>query len=362
MGKFSRLIVGLVIVLAGQSCVNKKNAEQLENQYVGSGSCIECHERFYQLWSPSFHGKAMQPIDATFVANENLPNSEDFTLEGKTYRVGIEDSTIYMLETDGGQTKKYDVTLALGGKNVIYFLTPLEKGKLQTIPLAYDVNDKKWYNNPESAVRHFPDANATDEALPWMDRMYNFNSSCYSCHVSQLQTNFDLASDSYQSTWKEPGINCETCHGPSGDHVRIFKNAKEGQVIKELGLITTSTFSNEQNNWSCAPCHAKMHPITPSYMPGDRYFDNYDLVGLENTDFYPDGRDLGENYTYTTFGTQSRKYGSSLHQLPHAQNQVWPDGAQRSFLSPTHARNHYKIRFAKRLQHLPYRQIAGVGE
>jgi tetratricopeptide (TPR) repeat protein len=36
-----------------------------------------------------------------------------------------------------------------------------------------------------------------------------------------------------------------------------------------------------------------------NFTPGDRYFDHFDLVGFENADFYPDGRDLGENYTYT---------------------------------------------------------------
>ncbi|MBM3853616.1 MAG: hypothetical protein FJ399_10725, partial [Verrucomicrobia bacterium] len=29
--------------------------------YAGSQSCRECHERFYNLWSTSHHGLAMQP-------------------------------------------------------------------------------------------------------------------------------------------------------------------------------------------------------------------------------------------------------------------------------------------------------------
>ncbi len=280
------------------SCTRKPTSQIVENEYVGSESCIQCHEKFYQLWSPSHHGKAMQPLNAEFIKNEKLPVSEEFAIEGKMYRIAIGDSTMTMIEKDGDKTKNFDVVWALGGKNVYYFLTLLDKGKLQTIPLAYNLNLKSWYNNPQSAVRHFPEGPA-DEALPWMDRMYNFNSSCYSCHVSQLQTNYDIASDSYQSTWKEPGINCETCHGPSGRHVRIFTEAKEGEEPKELGLISTKVFTPDQHNWSCAPCHAKMHSITPSYMPGDRYFDNYDLTVLNNSDFYPDGRDLGENYTYT---------------------------------------------------------------
>jgi tetratricopeptide (TPR) repeat protein len=57
--------------------------------------------------------------------------------------------------------------------------------------------------------------------------------------------------------------------------------------------------TKEQRNAMCAPCHAKMSPVTMNFAPGDRYFDHFDLATFESADFYPDGRDLGENYTYT---------------------------------------------------------------
>ncbi|MGZ6219990.1 MAG: hypothetical protein ACXWMV_08330, partial [Syntrophales bacterium] len=34
--------------------------------FVGSASCRQCHEKFYQLWSTSRHGLAMQPYTADF--------------------------------------------------------------------------------------------------------------------------------------------------------------------------------------------------------------------------------------------------------------------------------------------------------
>jgi tetratricopeptide (TPR) repeat protein len=44
-----------------------------------------------------------------------------------------------------------------------------------------------------------------------------------------------------------------------------------------------------------------MSPLTETVTPGDRFFDHYDIATLEDPDFYPDGRDLGENYTYTSW-------------------------------------------------------------
>jgi len=294
------------------ACQNNRRGENAGKEFAGSESCIECHERFYKLWSPSFHGKAMQPVTKGFLAEYTLPKSGNFEIEGKTYSTGIKDSALVLFETDKNKVTDYPVSWALGGKNVFYFLTPLEKGKLQTIPLAFDLNKKAWYNNPQSAVRHFSEG-TPDKALPWKDRMYTFNTSCYSCHVSQLSANYNLSGDSYQTTWKEPGINCETCHGPSSGHIAVCRKAKVGEIPKDLKIISTKSFSPGQHNASCAPCHAKMHPITASYTPGERYFDNYDLTTIENPDFYPDGRDLGENYTMTSWELNECAENSAMH-------------------------------------------------
>ena len=103
--------------------------------------------------------------------------------------------------------------------------------------------------------------------------------------------------------WREPGINCEACHGPGAEHVRVCKAAPTNQPPKELKLISMKNMSLLRRDETCATCHAKMRPITMRFTPGDRFFDHYDLIAFENADFYPDGRDLGENYTYTRWLT-----------------------------------------------------------
>ena len=107
-------------------------------------------------------------------------------------------------------------------------------------------------------------------------------------------------SDTYNSTWREPGINCETCHADGAAHVALYTkdlNAKHA----DMRILRTTQFTVQQRNEMCAPCHAKMSPISPGYQVTQRFFDHYDLVTLEDPDYYPDGRDLGENYTYTSW-------------------------------------------------------------
>lgn len=304
----------LTIILLGiVSCLNKKPTTTVDSDFSGSTSCIECHDRFYKLWSTSHHGLAMQPITSRFIAEKITLGQDEIFMEEAWYKAIADDSILFIQERKNDSIKQYEVLWALGGKNVYYFLTPWKGGRLQTLPLAYNVNTKTWYNNPESAIRHFPNMSVTDQALSWTDIQYTFNTSCYSCHVSQLRNNFNLATNTYETHWKEPGINCETCHGPSAEHVRVCREAGEGNVPSDLKIIVTKTFTPEQHNASCAPCHAKMTPITASYMPGDKYFDNYDLTTLESTDFYADGRDLGENYTFTSWNMSECAISGQMH-------------------------------------------------
>ena len=190
---------------------------------------------------------------------------------------------------------------ALGGKDVYYFLTPLDKGRLQVLPVAYDVRKKEWFNTTSSMIRHFAEGSRT-EPVSWRDPLLTFNTACYSCHVSQLDTNYDVKTDTYHTKWLEPGINCETCHGPAREHNRICKEAPPGTVPGDLKITRGgSKFTNAQNNDTCASCHAKSMPLAASFSPGARFFDHFDLVTLEDPDYYPDGRDLGENYTLTSW-------------------------------------------------------------
>jgi tetratricopeptide (TPR) repeat protein len=297
MGKvkfISTLLFSLVFLWSAQVAAEKNQS----SGYVGSSSCRECHEKFYKLWSTSMHGLAMQPYTPEFAKAGLTPQQNDVVIGKLKYRADIGEGVI--IETGPKGKKTYQIEYVLGGKNVCYFLTPLKKGRLQTLPVAYDVNRKEWFDTAASGIRHFP-GGERGQAANWKESPYTFNTACYSCHVSQLSTNYDPKTDTYHTTWSEPGINCETCHGPSGQHIKIAKATPKGEPLPELRIIRTKTMTKEQRNDLCSSCHAKASPLTVEYKSGERFFDHFDLVTLEDPDYYPDGRDLGENYTLTSW-------------------------------------------------------------
>ena len=285
--------------------------------YVGSKSCAECHERFYGLWSTSSHGLAMQPYTETLAKEKLTPQKDDVVIGKLHYRAEIGAGGGHILETGpDGKGKKYRIEYALGGKNVFYFLTPMAKGRLQTLPVAYDVRKKEWFDTALSGLRHIPGQQTGETPVGWLEYPYTFNTSCYGCHVSQLSPNYDLKTDSYASTWKEPGINCETCHGPSEPHNTAMRQLPKGEKPANdaaLKLIRTKTFTPAQHNDACNSCHSKAMPLTAGYRTPERFFDHFDLVTLENTDFYPDGRDLGENYTQTSWRMSPCAAAGKIH-------------------------------------------------
>jgi tetratricopeptide (TPR) repeat protein len=271
--------------------------------FAGSRSCMECHERFYTLWSTSFHGLAMQPYSRDLAATRLSPQQGEIAVGKYRYRADLSGREGWVHETGPQGRKRYKIEHVLGGKNVYYFLTPMEKGRLQTLPLAYDVQKKQWYDMAGSGTRHFP-GRRPDEPVDWRDWPYTFNTACHGCHVSQLSTHYDPKTDIYDTIWLEPGINCETCHGPSEEHNRLFKELPPGAPPPtDPRIISVRKFTPGQHNDSCSSCHAKASALTTRYPPGERFFDHFDLVTLESSDYYPDGRDLGENYTLTTWLT-----------------------------------------------------------
>ena len=291
---------GMLISLCAFAALSAAVAQppsDVRGTFTGSQTCRECHEKFYGLWSTSFHGLAMQPVTDALVQKDLAPLSGEIKIGGFSYRVDLTPGSVCMHEKGPQGDTVLPMVHALGGKNVCYFLTPSDRGMLQTMPLAFDVRKKEWLDTAMSGMRH-SGGGAPDQPVHWRDRAYTFNTSCYGCHVSQISTNYDPKTDGYHTTWAEPGINCETCHGPCGEHVRVFREAPEG-AKPPLNLISMKALSTEQRNAACSTCHAKMQPITASFMPGDRFFDHYGLVTLEDPDFHPDGRDLGENYTHT---------------------------------------------------------------
>ncbi len=291
---------------------------------AGSKNCRMCHADFYKLWSTSRHGLAMQPYTAAFAKASLTPQAERHRDRATQVPCG---------DRPGGGLRAADPARAANANTpsrrswaARTSTTSLRRwiaGRLQVLPLAYDVHKKAWYDMAASGVRHFPDRR--DEALDWTDRMFTFNTTCFNCHVTELATNYDLATDTYHTTWSEPGISCESCHG-SGQRARPRDGGRRARAAfrKTLRSFAPRSSPHAQMNDMCATCHAKLVPLSLSFRPGDKFFDHFDLVTLEHRRFLSrrprPGREL---HVYVVADEPVRQVGQArLQPLPHAQRPV----------------------------------------
>ena len=155
----SRVLVAaifVVVMLINHSDISAKTSTArgaTQTGYAGSESCRQCHEKFYALWVDSRHGLAMQPYSAAFAKQNLTPQQKDIVIGESRYRADLAKGVVS--ETGPEGTKQYKMEHVLGGKNVYYFLTPFPRGRLQTLPIAYDVHQKAWFDTAASGVRHF---------------------------------------------------------------------------------------------------------------------------------------------------------------------------------------------------------------
>ncbi|MGA2400748.1 MAG: hypothetical protein ABSG91_03460 [Syntrophobacteraceae bacterium] len=93
--------------------------------FAGSVSCRECHEKFYQLWSTSRHGLAMQPYTAEFAKTNLTTQTKEVKIGKFSYLADISGETGRVREDGPLSQKKYRIEHVLGGKNVYYFFDSL---------------------------------------------------------------------------------------------------------------------------------------------------------------------------------------------------------------------------------------------
>src|SRR5262249_49583718 len=104
--------------------------------FVGSKNCRDCHEQFHKLWATSRHGLAMQPYSSEMADKELRGPANDVSVGPRTFRAEIDKKHAIIWEKGPDGVKSYPIAQLMGGKNVYYFLTPLERGRLQVLPIA----------------------------------------------------------------------------------------------------------------------------------------------------------------------------------------------------------------------------------
>ena len=301
--------------------------------YVGGRSCTACHEREHGLWTGSHHDLAMQAASEETVLG-NFSNAK-FTYNGITSTFYKRDGKFFV-RTDGpeGKLRDYEISYTFGADPLQQYLVAFPGGRYQVVGIGWDSRPKKeggqrWFHlYPDEEITH-------DDPLHWTGPNQNWNFMCAECHSTNLEKNYDLEQDRYETTWSDINVSCEACHGPGSRHVKWAEAVGRGERYRDegrKGLMvqlkdaqggvwgldpksgvakrSTPLGSNIQIE-TCARCHSRRSVVHDTYVHGRPLMDTHRPALLEEVLYHADGQMLEEVYVYGSF-LQSKMYNAGV--------------------------------------------------
>lgn len=261
---------------------------QSERTYAGAQACAKCHAGETHAWTESRHNKIMQA--ATPESVEGNFSVGRIELRGVTYILQRRDRKFYIAESDGaGKQWEHRIEYTLGERRIQHYLSTLPDGRIVVLPTTWDNIGKKWIDATDSQN---PEESAEGTQV--------WNKSCYSCHVSRGQKNFDLNSLSYRTTWQSLGIDCESCHGPGSEHVAKASGAKgpdaDLRAMLKQTIVNPAKLDATRSTMICAECHSFRDAYADGFTAGANYYDyflpvmQYRLPESDDPPYWGDGR------------------------------------------------------------------------
>jgi predicted CXXCH cytochrome family protein len=298
--------------------------------FVGAQGCAGCHTAEFDAWKASHHALAMQPVAAATVLGDFAgAQLEVFGVTTTFFRDGEK----FMVRTDGpdGALREYPIAYTFGVNPLQQYLIAFSGGRYQALGIAWDSRSKeqggqRWFHlYPGQKLE-------PGDRLHWTGRDQTWNYQCADCHSTNLQKNYNLAANTYATTWTDVDVSCEACHGPGSRHVawantragggsddprmgrtNWLKDADNGrwEMHTETGIArrTEKLASNEIE--TCSACHSRRKVIAKNPVPGEPYLDAYLPALLEPGLYHADGQIDGEVYEYGSF-LQSRMHAAGV--------------------------------------------------
>lgn len=240
-----------------------------------SRQCVECHQQQFHEWFASQHALAQRLVTAeegSIFASEMVPSGQTVVPSSSG---GIP------VFRDKRTAELWPVRAAIGVTPLVQYLLPFPGGRLQIAPLSFDPHKQEWFD-AQAPPR------APEDWSYFRNRGMNWNSQCAFCHTTDLQKNYDIATDSYSTTWSAMGISCTQCHGDMEAHMSDPKNPAKNPRVAADRIMD-----------NCASCHARREELTGRFKPGELFDDHYRLALPDQPGIYhPDGQVLDEDFEY----------------------------------------------------------------
>ena len=299
--------------------------------FVGSETCVECHAKEAESWRPSHHALAMQKADAKSVLGRF--DGASFEKDGAKSVFSTKDGG-YFVQTPGpdGKRADFEIKYVFGLYPLQQYLIELPARRIQAFGLAWDARPaaqggQRWFDL-------YPDRKlAPGDPLHWTGVDQNWNFQCAWCHTTNLQKNYDAASNGFSTRWSEIGVGCEACHGPASTHLAWARQSEAQGAATPLKGLTLSFDERRGASWTmndkgqvsrsaplktqkevliCAGCHARRMQFSDDPASVAHFYDAFRPALLETPLYHPDGQQREEVFEFGSF-LQSKMHSAGVN-------------------------------------------------
>ena len=268
-------------------------------EYAGSAVCRDCHKAQHANWQSTGMGRMFRSYRAAdvigdFTSGQTVPDDSGKPVARAVLRGGR-----HYLEIRSGESwKSYPVEYLIGSKWQQGYATRLPGGEIQVFPLQYNRIEKRWVNywkiidaadSPRTDITRF------HEIVPGA----TYQLDCAPCHTSQERF-AGAVMQAKAATFREGGINCEMCHGPSSRHVGALRAGHPYKKDPAEPPVDFHEISAAEYVAICAQCHMQSGERNPEPSGAMNYSESGDkfyrtlssrpYVDYSRKAFYKDGR------------------------------------------------------------------------
>ncbi len=244
------LLCGTVLALASWS---RSEAQEpaAANPYVDASTCATCHADIARSYANTGMARSFYPLRAADVPS---PKPYFHAASGTWYEiVAKEGGWVQRWWQDGlnGQQEnsgesKIDFVMG-SGNHVRTYLHRTARGTLTMLPLAwYSEDGGTWALNP-----------GLDVSDPQGNRKIGYD--CMFCHNSYPSAippgHEDPRAEPVYPEKLPQGIDCQRCHGPGGNHIKVVGQAGAKAADIRASIVNPARLGKDRAMEVCMQCH-----------------------------------------------------------------------------------------------------------
>ena len=229
--------------------------ESVTGGYAGPEPCKECHPTEYVNWRQTGMARMFRAYSPENIIGDFSSQSVFKNAAGEAIvRMGSDSRPYFQIRGGEGEWHKFHVDYTIGSKWQQAYATKTDDGRYEVIPIEYNVLKKSWVNywaliDPAGSER----AIVTD--FPKLLAATNYQENCAICHTSQLRAAAERDDPLQHAVFKQPGIDCEMCHGPAAWHVKQMRAGHRNDKPATESPVDFRRIGNRDGVRICAQCH-----------------------------------------------------------------------------------------------------------